>query len=324
MHKTMHGSCRGAALRGGIFSALLAVWLLGMCLPAPARAGARLKFWVWTLKDRKKIEDLEEDVEKEGALYTLETEHWHVASEVDARFTAELAHFLELFIEVFPKIFTVRETFDLPLKPTAIVYASPEGYAAKGPPGSRGVFRYAFRGEEWAEFGLYSFVSHPEERIFPKFYTPVLLHEGTHLLFQGMVGQKRIPVWLNEGLASYFQFWEVTKSIKLNRKNRYLHSDFWPILKKIARRGKDELPPLAYLVGLTSETWDADGMGEKTGEHYALAESFVDYLLDSRGGRRYVRKMFERMMDDEPLMTEEEIDKIERRWHKHILEVTRE
>lgn len=296
--------------------------------PSPAHAGARLRHWVWTIQDRDQIKKILPEVKEEKGVWSVETEHWIAASEVDAQFTAELAHFLETFQEVFPEIFAVEGEIKPPFKPRAIVYANAGRYtSAGGIPGSGGVFRWGYQGDKITVFEFSSFIGHPEQRRFHKFHTTTLLHEVTHLLLQAMVGMRRVPVWFNEGLATYFECWEITKSEKLNRKNRYLHSNSWQTLKNYVRdvkRKKGELRPLKELTELTYETWNADNMGPKTSLNYALSESFLDYLLTDRKGRKLVKEMYARFLEDQPMLTDEEIEKHERYWHKHIQKVTKE
>ena len=76
----------------------------------------------------------------------------------------------------------------------------------------------------------------------------------------------------------------------------------------------------SYLLRLTTlKEWDIDNMGPRTGMHYALAESFADFLISDKEARKHLKSIFIRLTKDEKeLLTEEEIKFLEPRWHKHL------
>ncbi len=270
--------------------------------------------WAWSEKDLKAIAVLERSVTKRGERHVVETPHWVIESDVSVRFTAELAHFMDKFSLGFDRLIKGLHSGKKVLrKPTAIVFDKQSDYDKKFTGGSRGHFRYHYTLEGFAELHVYSFIAVEKERDFKFFNHPILVHEGTHLLMRTYIGQPDVPLWFNEGTATYFQFWDLSTSGERNLKTRYSRSGF----RKTLKEEYTKRPP--SLRGLFSvETWNPDRMGPIAHRNYALGESIVDFMLSSKAGRRIFRRSFERVLSGQELFTDEEITILEPGWHKHI------
>ena len=114
-------------------------------------------------------------------------------------------------------------------------------------------------------------------------------------------------------MATYFQFWNLNASGKQNLKTRYSRSFFRKILRETYRQKR---PSLSELFAI--EVWNPDEMGPKANRHYALGESFVDFMLSSKPGRKVFKRTFQRITGGQTLFTPEEIKKLEPGWHAHI------
>ncbi len=291
--------------------ALLAVLLL----PLPAQAD-----WVWTRKQRKQVAALTKQVSKGSEFpYTLEGEHWKVETAVSAQFTAELTVFMDLFYGSFSELMQgLKAQAVVKQKPTVQVFGSKASYEAKHSKATRGYYGYKWDANGvWTTFHLYTFIEHPHERDFTRFYHPILLHEGTHVLMRRLLGKVDNPKWFDEGVATYFQFWDLTKSVKANRKTRYARSHYRKHLAQAVR--SEGLPKLQKLLDLGPVGFNPDHMGPIADKHYALGESVIDCMLTSKKGAEFFVQTFKRLRAGQtPTLTPEEVRRFEKVWHKHL------
>ena len=69
----------------------------------------------------------------------------------------------------------------------------------------------------------------------------------------------------------------------------------------------------------TLKKWNSDNMGEETSYHYAIAETFIDYLMSSKNRRPFLLKIMERLYNNEkPIITAQEQLEHEEDWLKFI------
>ncbi|RMG16809.1 MAG: hypothetical protein D6731_05330 [Planctomycetota bacterium] len=308
---------RPCSLRLGEQAGRLAAAAL-LVFAAAAPAGAE---WRWSARERKQIAALEARVEKgKDFPFRLEGRRWNVETAVSARFTAELALFMDSFSDAFDGL--MKELDAEPLverKPTVQVYASRADYAKQHTNGSRGYYRYRWDADgRFTELHLYTFVEWPREREFSRFYHPILLHEGTHVLLRVRLGKAANVKWLDEGTATWFQFYDLRASVKANRKTRARRSTFRKDLARALAKG----PRLSDLLSLGPLTFNPDGMGPKALEHYGLAESFVDFLLSSRRGAEVYKQAFHRLREGKvPLLEPALVARLEGPWLAHARRV---
>ncbi|MCA8958912.1 MAG: hypothetical protein KDC38_00300 [Planctomycetes bacterium] len=272
------------------------------------------KAWIWDKRDAKEIAKLEKAVTEESGRFHLESESWIIDTEVDARFTAELALFMDRFRTAFDGLLEgLHDGSQVEGKPRIYIWDTKEEYERAEPGGSRGYFRYTYDAQHKMRLTLYSFVDGAEERQFKFFYYPILIHEGAHCLLKSYVGEARLPMWFDEGVATYFQFWDLRASGRQNLKSRHQRSFFRDLMKETYL----EAPPsLAELRGV--HVWNPDNMGPIANRHYAFAESFTDLLLSSKEGRKVFKTMFQRILTNEPPLPDDELATLETAWHAHI------
>jgi len=247
---------------------------------------------------------------------------------------------MEIFSTTFWEVYDFNLDTKLKIKPTIVVYDSQGKYMKKiGIGGSRGVFTHAYRNPDddvFLKFHLYTYMTKGRLMNFKNCYLPVIQHEGTHAMMQTLFGKRNIPCWLHEGMATFFEFWDYhgggkpagkSKKDKKARYKRLVVSYRKDELRPAIKRGNSVYPRLSYLLALGSHRrWDPDGMGPTTRYHYALAESFIDFLMWDKKGRKIFKNVFQRLAKTTPkdnpdkfeLMTPKEIAKLEPRWYKFL------
>ncbi|MBI3831232.1 MAG: hypothetical protein HY291_17065 [Planctomycetes bacterium] len=275
--------------------------------------------WKWNEAEERKVGEVEKAVKKEGNFFVFESAHWLVRTEVSARFTAELACFMDLYYEKLHAVLGLPPKPKIPQKPTVQIFAQQKDYAAIFNDNSRGHYRYLFDGPTGRvkELCLYSFIIRPEERDFARFYYQILLHEGTHLLLRTHLGKERIPVFLDEGIATYFQFWDLRASREENLSKRYSRSFYRYTLQALQKK---DYPSLEGYMALKPEAWNPDKMGMKALTNYALGESFIETLLTQPEAKGLFEKILTGLLD--PNAKEKfgraEIDKSQTLWHAQL------
>ena len=301
------GGSQGANMRVAI---LLLLGLSGFFEAGHAQSTP----WVWSKKELKRIASIEKSVKSEAGWFEVETKHWLIRTQVDRRFTAELAQFMDHFDQEFSDLLRgIHKGRKVKQKPTVVIYADHARYNREFPGGSRGYYRWSHQGRKWSEFHLYSYIQNQEERKFSSFYHPILIHEGAHILFRTYLGQGGAPLWFDEGMATYFQFWDLRDSPKKNLSSRYSRSIYRQDLRNAYEAGP---PTLRTLFDVT--TWNPDNMGPQARRNYALAESLVDFMMSSKTGRKIFKRTFQRIPSGTALFTEKEIAQLEPLWQEHI------
>ena len=265
--------------------------LLVLVLLGPARADD----FAWDQKAETEISRREKAVGKvdriEEHWFHVTTARYEVYSQVDARFTAELSLFMDLLRERFGAVIKGSDKADR--KADVFVYDSQAKFKARVKSSARGYYRYTYDGNgKFTEHALYSYVAREEERTFTKFWTPILLHEGTHQILRERVGcRPRIPKWFDEGLANYFELWDLRRTPAQNleaRSGRVVNSDTFKTSFE-----KDTFIDLDALLSLDDKAWDADDFGPVTKGHYASAETLFVTLMADPGTRKLVGNMYD-------------------------------
>jgi len=152
----------------------------------------------------------------------------------------------------------------------------------------------------------------------------VLQHEGAHAMLRRFVGRLEngvydMPTAFNEGMACYFECWNLRQDIPTNRKERSARSEHWPFLKRWAAENSDWQPDLRALLDIKDEYgWAPDGGGPNTHLNYALSETLIDYLTSTPKLRATFKAMIQNMYARKPLLTAKELAAMEPEWRKHI------
>lgn len=299
-----------------------------------ASAGERKELdWRWKPAEVKEMRaEIDNVTQDEDGAYVHEGENWIVKTYLTPRFTVQCSKYMEMFSEIFLKAFLFKQEFDFKdVKPTLIIFKSQSAYTKfSGIEGSAGVFmlRWKKQGNEHIpELTLAAYYeSKTKEPSFDK-DAPlgVIQHEATHCLLRRIFGRRNIPVWLNEGAATYYEAWDIRLRISDDdgsrgnitaRKKRREYSWRPRVMAWYTEKKGGELPSLDYLTSLgDSVKWNIDNMGDQTGYHYCISESFTDYLMNSRNRRPFLFTMMERIYNDEhPVITPEEQLEHEKDW----------
>ncbi len=241
----------------------------------------------WTRVDLDEIASVQAKVEEHAGTFTVSTIHYVVRAEVDARFTAELACYLERFDAAANAILDLPP-MENPARAEVTVYASQLAYQQHLGKNlqSRGQFDWVFpyNGDR-PRYTIQTFVANQRERTFTSFCLPILNHEATHYLLQLRAGPNHIPNAIHEGVATYMQSWNFFRSSDWNRGHHV--SAFLGDLKR-AVLGRS-LPSISLLS--VASTWDVDNFGPLTNTRYASAESFVAFLLGDSGRKQFFSRL---------------------------------
>ena len=229
----------------------------------------------WSAEQKARIIVLERAVVQRDGMWCVDTPSFRCRSEVDARFTAELACYLDLVQSRAIALLALGPAAD-PSPCRVTVYADRQRYqhAVGRRVQSRGQFDWDFAAPPEERFSVSTFIVRPEERNFARFYRPILNHEIGHWLLQSRAGARRIPNLINEGVATFLQSWDPF-AVEPGRTAK--RREFGRELERAVRA--KALPSIAQLA--VADPWDVDGFGTATAIRYACAESFIGFLAES-------------------------------------------
>jgi hypothetical protein len=226
--------------------------------------------------------------------YVLETKNYQIETQISPLFTAELSLYMDYLYQHLVKI--LKFPIKIKAKPKVVIAQDKTTYQRLIGivNDSRGFFKWSFEdgGKKWPELTLYSFIEFEFERDFQYFYIPILNHEGTHQVIQMQAYTQRIPPFLDEGLATFIQYWRFHEKENSARSQR---SEHLPFAKTALAQKK--MPPLEELVDIAAPAWVIDDFGPKTKLRYGAAESFVAFLLESDEGRDYLGNIYKAALD---------------------------
>lgn len=286
--------------------------------------------WSWTKEEMKKIEEYRKKLKQtEQGFFYYASREYEVFCNISESFTAELALYVDLFVDRFQKITGLKPRSQVDSKLRVIVYSSQEEYLKNNPqippwsggihwvdwsPPGGGLPVFYLLAYPWAETGKNSIFTQ-------NFYRSVLQHEGSHAMLSKFCGKIKIPVFFNEGLATYLETWDlrIEKPTDAERNKRFLRSFHLRALLHHYDRYPDYRPDLASLLAIDHQGWER-GSDEEISLRYGLAESFTDFMLSNPARRTLYRKMVERLYEGRmpSMLLPEEIQKLEPEWHKHI------
>ncbi len=254
-------------------SAIACLACLACVAPAPAATSAVVADLPWSDQQLRSIAIYEQAARRDGTFWRVATESFDVVSEIDPRFTAELACYLELFSTTACELMRLAPLTE-PIRAEVVVFSSREHYQRSlgAPLRSRGQYDWSFPRDQAPRMQIRTFIK-GSDRQFSRFYRPILNHECTHHLLQLRAGARKIPDLINEGVATFFQFWDPFRDRDWNLSNR--RSEFTADLDRA--RHEHRVPDLGQLA--SCDRWDVDGFGSETQARYACAESFVGFCF---------------------------------------------
>lgn len=149
-----------------------------------------------------------------------------------------------------------------------------------------------------------------------------LLHEGTHQFNHYLLGRNidQLPVWLDEGLATNFETWDLKDTMENNLKKSRERSNRKYVVKKMFAMKK---LPLTMEQLFKKDPWSWCGAkGEEVQYQYTLAWSYTDYLLNSRAGLAYINKILQWISRGEKKkhIPARVVDAHVRQWKKYVKE----
>ncbi len=287
--------------------------------------------WEWTKSELRDIETIEKHLEKDDKGFWVLEKKMHdipctVRSDISPRFTAELALYTDYFLYTFPRVFPVPPAGKVLTQMDVVVYKDRSGYMSGtgAPMWSGGVHWVDFYGNGWPKLHVATFPWKVEKDKTPtfckNFNRGTLQHEGTHALFRKWSGRAKLPVFINEGCATFFETWDLrdhepgTEDLeKRAMRGFHMHA-----LARKLKQDPDFKPSLRECVHMGHMEW---GSGDIP-LHYGLAESFMDYLLRTKKNRSIFRDMIQRIykrrVAKATILTDKEIQHLEPGWHEHI------
>lgn len=241
---------------------------------------------------------LSERVGVRGGFFEVRSRHYLVRTEIDARFTAELAAFMDRMHDGFAGLFPGPAKVDI--VPEVVVFADRDRYRRVAGDNSRAMFRWEYESRAgvrtMTEFALYSYVADPAQREFARFPRYLLLHEGTHQLLQTRAGYHAVPPWFQEGCAMVLEQWDLDDTPDRNVERIVARRRTAAAVAEALRRR--QLPALRDLAGLPR--LDVDGFGRRTALNYQQAEALFCFLLAERGRRRMLSEAYAELVAGRP------------------------
>ncbi|MFW6159020.1 MAG: hypothetical protein ACOC8E_06645 [Planctomycetota bacterium] len=261
---------------------------------------------------------LEATVRESEGFFVVRHEPYLIKTDVDARMAAEAALYMRRFHDAFRSFIKPEPKLDA----TPVVYLFKDRATYQEAVRRRGHLQLARAGGGYVggddRSELFTYQSHPGKG-FAAYPKEVLRHEGAHQLLAYVLGGARIPVWYDEGVATFFEGWQVEKSVEQNLKRLRLVHPAFPRIRKTY--GTPKFKDLIYVMNLTHRTWVPDEYGEVTEQHYAEVESFMTFLLLSPKGRRFFAALFKviaRGEDPVHVLSGPAIRNAQKAWYKDI------
>ncbi len=269
----------------GVLSSLLA-------LSTPSLA----EDWKWDANSEKEIARRLKTVQKVDRLdatwFHVSTARYEIHTQVDANFTAECSLFMDRFRDQLAGVFKGPDRVNR--KADVFIFDSQAKFKALLNSSARGWYKFAFDGKgTFTEHALYTYIASAKERSFAKFYRPILLHEGTHQILREHAGARgKLPKWFDEGLATYFQLWDLGKTAAQNLDGRAAAGVVNKEYFKTSFEQKT-FPSLDALLEIKDADWAKDDFGPITKGHYAAVESLMVFLMSDAKERKRVAQMYE-------------------------------
>ena len=193
------------------------------------------------------------------------------APEKDIR---DVAAKLEQFREVFRQLFS-NINLNSPIPNTVVVFKDEQTFNAFKPLNAEGVSRdfvkgYFQNGEAVNYIALFA----ESGKINPY---RVIFHEYTHFLVNNNFGRSKVPAWVNEGLAEYYEHFQIENDQKVTLGN--FDKEYWRFLQQ-----NSLIPFEAFF---NTDYYSLQRM-EKDGSRlfYAQAGALVHYFMHANNGAR--------------------------------------
>lgn len=183
----------------------------------PLYAGSRVTYEDYLkMSESKKKSVMKKLVRKKDAYFVIQKGKYFIHTDIDPEKTLEMAVLMDDFQNRFSKVF--RGAFKIKKQARVFVLKNKETY-------NSALLKYS-SGQIDAGWSCGMFVhgGRLEPALFghagsgDKGLQNTLFHEGTHQLLHYYL-KTSIPVWFNEGMATNFETWVLTRSPENNRAN---------------------------------------------------------------------------------------------------------
>lgn len=186
------------------------------------------------------------------------------------RVAGKLEQFREVFRQLLPNL-----KFDSPIPTTVLVFKSAKSFEPFKPLDQSGsaknwIAGYFLRGEE------INYIALSTEGEKEQTYSTIF-HEYTHFLIDNAIGRGKIPPWLNEGLAEYYEKFKIEDDQKVTL--GALNNNHLALLEQSAFISFNTLFNTDYY------SLNRQGIG-RTGIFYAESWALIHYLMHSDNGAR--------------------------------------
>ena len=270
-------------------------------------------------KMQKKLSKWEKEDTKKGLTwkdaYKEKTKYYRVKTNVPRFiFHTEIAPFLDTlgdtFSEVFQRDFGLKgkgvKNKDLKIYGTFADYSANESY------GSGRLSRLVPGFTDGATLVVFYEDTDPAQ-----FYGTAF-HEGAHQFFLSLLPGASLPIWMDEGLATWFEGYTYSRATQTAT---YAGSPADRLTDAQSTLEQHDRSARELFMTVPDESFDAG--------HYALAWSFIHYLL-KRPGEKNVQK-FAKFLDEangsgvKPIgevfekATKEDFDEVSKGWRDHVL-----
>jgi hypothetical protein len=244
-------------------------------------------------------------------LWTYMGHPFVVRTDIDAKFTADLAMYMENLHREYSAAYQILlgQAADNKEKIEVLVYSDQRTYMANGgSPGSGGQFM-AFghlTGERlpgWPakRYRLEQFTDGITD--FARWPKGTLKHESAHMELQLRLGNRMAPganigipvscpLWFNEGQATCFEYWDFEKTVEENFAEIPKRGRYAPFIRRIHDTPKWQ--DFNYVWEIDPGTWHRDMTSSQGFLNYAQAWSLVAYMMnEGKAGRRDFRTVFD-------------------------------
>jgi tetratricopeptide (TPR) repeat protein len=203
---------------------------------------------------------------------SVRSKNFHLIGNASEKAIRQVATKLEQFRETFRILFPGLKV-DSPIKTTVIVFKSDSAYRPFKPRRPDGKPDDGIAGYFQAGADVNYITLSTEGENAQTFGT--IFHEYTHFMLETSIGKANIPPWFNEGLAEYYQTYEIADDQKVTLgivQNQHLN---------LLQQAK--LIPFKQFFEVDNYSLHANG-GDARNVFYAQAWALIHYLIQGNGG----------------------------------------
>jgi hypothetical protein len=256
-----------------------------------------------------------------GSYLHYKGKNCHIRTTVSPEAARDIGKFIDVYLELFRKIFTARFIINAPL--TTVVFAHKSEFDAY----YESVYRTR---EKWTRSALYCphkketwivLVDGGAKKVFP---LETAKHELTHHMLHFFTGQAELPPWFNEGSACFFQYWDIASTMEENiAKNLAMarQGDFGYFPAVILEAfGSDRFIPPSRLIAMD---YDAFHLKDSTLErlHYSESWALVNFLTTTKTGQKFFNQVVTSLRAGkklEQVLAKETLASLEDAWYRDI------